>query len=138
MVPMKFEYFCRYNNESAYTPIRGPSEQPKSYKRRLYTALLTSIHAAGFPGMRVQKLWPCRDWLRIWKNLNDAPVSEVTRCIWCHVIHVIIPTNVWLHRINMIPSDTCRRCTATDTLEHKTACLWTRPKDMVLHENPPC
>jgi len=56
MVPMKFEYLYRYI-ESAYTPIRGPSEQPKSYKRRLYTALLTSIHAAaGFPGMRVQKL----------------------------------------------------------------------------------
>jgi hypothetical protein len=100
--------------------MRGPSEQPKSYKRRLHTAILTSIHAAaGFPEMRVQKLWPNIDWLRIWKNLNDAPVSEDTRCIWYHVIHDIIPTNVRLHRINMIPSDTCRRCTTTDTLEHR-------------------
>jgi len=69
--------------------------------------------------MRVQKLWPYIDWLRIWKNLNDAPVSEDTRCIWYHVIHDIIPTNVRLHRINTIPSDTCRRCTATDTLEYR-------------------
>jgi len=85
---MKFEYLYRYNIESAYTPIRGPSEQLKSYNRRLYTTFLTGIHAAaGFPGMRVQKLWPNIDWLRIWKNLSDAPVSEDTRCIWYHVIH---------------------------------------------------
>jgi hypothetical protein len=37
--------------------MRGPSEQPKSYKKRLYTALLTSIYAgAGFREMSVQKL----------------------------------------------------------------------------------
>ena len=41
-------------------------------------------------------------------------------CIWYHVTHDIIPTNVRLHRINMIPSDTCRAMhTATDTLEDR-------------------
>jgi hypothetical protein len=35
------------------------------------------------------------------------------------VLHDIIPTNVRLHCINMVPSDTCRRCKATDTLEHR-------------------
>ena len=35
------------------------------------------------------------------------------------VLHDIIPTKVRLHRINMVPSDTCRRCTATDTLKHR-------------------
>jgi hypothetical protein len=120
MVPMTFDYLYRQNISSAYTPMRGPSQQPKSYKRRLKPALLTSINAvAVFPEIRVQKLWPNVDWLRIWKNLNKAPVCEDTRCIWYHVIHDIIPTNVLLHRISMVLSDTCRRCTATDTLEHR-------------------
>ena len=97
--------------------MRGTSEHPKTYKRRLYTAFLTSIQAAaGFPELRVQKLWPNTDWIRIWKILNDASVPKITRCIRCQVIHDIIPTNVLLHLINMVPSDTCRRCMATDTL----------------------
>ena len=69
--------------------------------------------------MRVQKLWPNTDWIRIWKNLNDAPVPENTRCVWYQAIHDIIPTNVRLHRIYMVPSDSCRQCTADDTLEHR-------------------
>jgi len=100
--------------------MRGTSEHRKTYKRRLYSALLTSIQAAaGFLELRVQKPWSNIDWTRMWKNLNDAPVPEKTRCVWYQVIHYIIPTNVRLHLINMVPSDTCRRCTATDTLEHR-------------------
>jgi hypothetical protein len=120
LILKKLYYLYRYNIESAYTPMLSPSEQPKSYKRRLHTALLTSIHAAaGFPEMRVQKLWLDIDRLYIWKNLNDAPVSEDTRCIWYHVVHDIIPRNVRLHRIYMVTSDTCQRRIATDTLEHR-------------------
>jgi len=51
--------------------------------------------------------------------MNDAPVPENTRCLWYRIIHDIIPTNVRLPGISMVPSDTCRRCTATDTLEHR-------------------
>jgi len=92
----------------------------ETYKIRLYTALLTSIQAAaGFPELRVQKLWPNIDGARIWTNLNDASVPENTRCIWYQVIYDIIPTNVRLHRIHMVSSDTYRRWTATDTLEHQ-------------------
>jgi hypothetical protein len=58
-VPKKFDFLYRYNIESAYTPMRGLSEKPKRYKRRLYTALLTSIYAAaGFPEMRVKNCGP--------------------------------------------------------------------------------
>ena len=136
--PKKFDYLYQYNIESAYAPMRASSEHPKSYKIRLYTALLTSIQAAAvFPELRVQKLWPDTDWERIWKNLNDAPVPENTRCIWYHVMHDIIPTNVRLHLISMVPSDTRRRCTATDTLEHRLlACgegrtLWQYTKTLL-------
>ena len=69
--------------------------------------------------MRVQKLWPNTDWIRIWKNLNDAPVPENTRCVRYQAIQDIIPTNVRLHHINMVPSDSCWRCNADDTMEHR-------------------
>ena len=97
-----------------------PLNTQKIYKRWLYTALLTSIQAtAGFTEMRVQKLWPNVGWECIWINLNDVPVPENTRCIWRQVMHDIIPTNVRLHRIKMVSPDTCRRCTATETLERR-------------------
>jgi len=51
--------------------------------------------------------------------LNDPPVPANTRCILYQVIHDIIPTKVRLHRINMVPSDTCRRCTSTDNVEYR-------------------
>ena len=106
--------------ESSYTSVRETSEHSKTYKRRLYTALLTSIRAAaGHPDLRVRKLWTSIDWVRTWKNLKEAPVPENTRCTWYRVILDLIPTNVQLHRINMVPSDACRQCTAIDTLKHR-------------------
>jgi len=51
----------------------------------------------------VQKLWPNLDWVRTWKNLNDVPVPDNTKCIRYQVIHDLIPTNVRLNRINMGP-----------------------------------
>jgi len=77
-IPTKFDYLYQYNIESAYAPRRETSEHPNTYKRRLYTALLRSIEAAaGFPEMRVQNLWPNIDWVRIWKNLNDAQCQKI-------------------------------------------------------------
>jgi len=70
------------------------------------------------------KLWSNVDWECISKNLNDAPLPENKRCIWYQVVHDIIPTNVWLNLIKMVPSDTCQRYTAIDTLEHRLiACV---------------
>ena len=95
IIPTKFDYLYRYNIESAYAPMRGTSEYPKTCKRRPYTALLTSIQAsAGFHELRVQNLWPNIDCVRIWENLKDAPVPKNTRCVWYQVIHDIILTNV--------------------------------------------
>jgi len=80
---MKFDGLLSIQHRITYASMRRTSEHPKTYKRRLYTALLTSIQAAaGFPELRVQKLWPNVDWECIWKNLNDAPVPEYTSCIW--------------------------------------------------------
>jgi len=58
-IPAKFDYNYRYNIEAAYTPIRVDSENHKSHKKKLYTALLTSIRvAAGFPEMRIKNYGP--------------------------------------------------------------------------------
>ena len=106
--------------ESAYAPVRGTSKHPKTHKRQLYTAILTSVRAAaGCPELSVQKPWSNIDWVRTWRKLNDAPVPDNMRCIRYQVTHGLIPTNVRLNRNNMVPSDACRRCTATDTLEHR-------------------
>ena len=45
-VQRKLEYLHRYNIEAAYIPTRGTPESNKSYRRRLYECLLTSINAA--------------------------------------------------------------------------------------------
>ena len=83
-----------------YTTPRRNSEPPKTYKRRLYASLLTSIRAtADYPEMRVEKLWPNTNWEPKRKNLNEAPVPANIRCTWYRVIHDKIPTNVRLHRI---------------------------------------
>jgi len=100
--------------------MRRTSEHRKTYKRRLYTALLRStIAAAGFPELSVQNLWPNMDWECICKKPEWCP-----RARKYEVIHDIIPTDLRLHRIKMIHSDTCRRWTATDTLERRLiACV---------------
>jgi len=59
------------------------------------------------------------------------------RCMWYRVIHDLIPTNVRLHRINVVPTDTCRQCTSIDTLEHRLiACgegrrIWNYSKTLI-------
>ena len=74
----------------------------------MYKGLLTNIQAAaGLQEMRIYKLWPHTDWKQVWKNLNDAPISENMRCVLYQAIHDLLPTNVTLHRINMTPSNTC-------------------------------
>ena len=119
-IPTKLDYLYRYNIQAAYTPIRGNLESQKIYRKLLYKGLLTSIHAvAGLHEMRIQKLWPDTDWIQVWKNLSDAPVSDNTQCVWYQFIHDLIPTNVRLHRINVTPSNTCQQCAAIDTLEHR-------------------
>jgi len=119
-VPRKLEYLYHYNVETAYIPIRGTLESIKSYRRRLYECHLSSINATmGQNQMRIQKHWPDTDWNQVWENLRVAPIMEHVRNEWYQAIHDIIPTNVRLQSINVTPTDTCQRCKATDTLEHR-------------------
>ena len=83
-------------------------------------------------------LWPQTAWPRVWKNLGEEPVPETTKAAWYKVIHDILPTNVRLSRIRMIPTDACRKCDRTDTLSHRLIeCgegeqIWTRTKQLLV------
>jgi len=53
------------------------------------------------------------------ENLWEAPVPGATKAACYKVIHDILPTNVRLFRIRMVPTDTCRKCDRTDTFSHR-------------------
>jgi len=87
--------------------------------------------------MRITRLWPHADWVKIWKNLQAAPVSGLDTATWYKLIHDVIPTNVKLHRIKMSPTDTYKDCGSKDTLGHcLTECgegitTWGRTKGII-------
>jgi hypothetical protein len=55
--PTTLNYLRRYDMESAYLAPRGPDENIKAYKTRLYTKLHTIMRAmAGDHEMRVNKM----------------------------------------------------------------------------------
>ena len=93
-------------------------------KKHIYESIHTSMRQiAGEQELRVTKMWPNTNWSRVWDNLNETPVSDSTRIIWYQIIHDIIRTNERLQRIRMVQTDTCRKCTMKDTLEHRlSAC----------------
>jgi len=79
-VPRKLEYLYRYNVETAYIPIRGTLESNKSYRRRLFECLLSSINAAAVqPQMRIQKHWQDTNWNQAWEIVRVAPITENAR-----------------------------------------------------------
>ena len=87
--------------------------------------------------MRIQKHWPDTNWNQVWETLKVAPITEHARNEWYQAIHDIISTNVRLQSINVTPTDTCQRCKATDTLEHRlTNCgeaklIWNHTKTAI-------
>jgi len=110
----------------------------KAYKKRLYTTLKVLISTDNrHQEMGITRYWPHADWVRIWKNLQAAPVSELDTAPWYKVIQDIIPTNVRLNRIKMSPTDTCKDCGNKDTVGHRlTECgegttTWGRMKSII-------
>ena len=73
----------------------------------------------------------------VWENLSAAPVPESTLIAWFRVIHDLIPKHERLQRIRTVQTDTCRKCTMKDTLEHRiTACgegrdIWEHSKSLI-------
>jgi len=71
------------------------------------------------PEMQITRLWPGTDWATVWKNLQAAPVPELTKATWYKVIHGVIPTNERLHKIRMTPTDNCLQCSRKNTYTHR-------------------
>jgi len=74
---------------------------------------------SGTQEMRITRLWPHTDWSTVWKNVGEVPVSGTNKAEWYKIIHDILPTNVRLHKIRMVPTDKCGNCATVDTVEHR-------------------
>jgi hypothetical protein len=119
-IPATLEYLRRYAVDVAYVTQQGSTEPQSTYKRRFYDTMHCMCRAATeSKEMRIISLWPQTAWPTVWKNLGEEPVPETTKAAWYKVIHDILPTNVRLSRIRMIPTDACRKCDRTDTLSHR-------------------
>jgi hypothetical protein len=128
------EYICQYAQDRAYIPQKGDGEMHQTFKRRMYSTMVVLLrNTVEPPILRVTTLWPATMWPVVWKIVQQMPGTEMVRIKWFQLIH-IVPTAACLHRINLTPTDTCRRCTNIDTLSHRiTMCgdgpdqwRWTR------------
>jgi hypothetical protein len=129
-------YLRQFAADAAYIAPQQRTEPAKAYRRRMYTTMIALLRETPEPPvMRVQRLWPAADWVRVWHNLHEAPVSEDIKVIWYRAIHDIYPTHERLHRINMTTSPLCRHCKMADDLQHRiTECgeghlVWDWTKD---------
>jgi len=106
--------------DAAYVPLQGSSESLQTYKRRIYDTLHTMLRAeTGTKDMRITRLWPNTDWSTVWKNVGEAPVSGTNEAEWYKIIHDVLPTNVRLHKIRMVPTVGCANCATADRVEHR-------------------
>jgi len=113
------EYLHQYDMESTYLAPRGGEEITQAYKKRLYRTIHTIMRAmAGDHEMRVTRKWLHINCACVWDNLSAAPVPKSTRIARSRVIHDLIPKNERLQGIMMVQTDTCRKCTMKNTLEH--------------------
>ena len=89
------------------------------------------------PVMRVQRLWPDTDWVRVWHNLHEALVTDDINMIWYRAIHNICPTHARLHRINMTTSPLFRHCN-TDDISNTVLQIVGRGYDVGLDKGQTC
>jgi hypothetical protein len=124
MIPTTMEYLRHYVIDTAYIAPQERSESSKAYKCRIYNTMITLLTTTtNPPTMRVLRLWSNIDWTRIWKNLHEAPVPEMSKVTWYGAIHDIMPTHERLHKIQKVPTDLCGICIKTDTPLHRlTGC----------------
>jgi hypothetical protein len=69
--------------------------------------------------MRTVIKWPQSNWVRIWKNLKDTPVSEENKVMWYKAINDNIPTRSRLHNIHLAETGKGTQCQENDNLQHR-------------------
>ena len=145
-IPTKLVHIRQYTLDMAYIPPYTKDETRKKFKRRIYDTLLRIEevqHRA--TDIRIINKNPGIPWMRVWKNLHAAPITDKVKSIWYMAIHDIIPTKNRLAAIRMAPSDSCARCGKPDSLLHTiTECTeakivwnWVRTRlGVILGMNP--
>jgi len=99
---------------------QGSTESQSTYKRGLYDTVHYMCRAATeSKEMLIASLWSQTAWPTVWKNLGEAPVPGATKAAWYKVIHDILPTNIRLCRIRMVPTHACRKYDRTERLSYR-------------------
>jgi len=89
--------------------------------------------------------FPSINWHLMLGNLSQAVVSDAKRSVWYVVVHDLVHTNVKLHSVHIITTDTCLKFGATYTLiHHLTECgatmniwTWTTARLPMIHRTIP-
>ena len=62
------------------------------------------------PPPKVEFKYPDRDWILVWRRLNNGVISQIARNYLYFIIHERVPTKERLHRFSRIESPTCIIC----------------------------
>jgi hypothetical protein len=113
--PPKKAYLIHYAIDMAYIHPLEKYESLTAFKKRMYGALYAlTITECGIPNMRITVKHPATSWVRVWSNLQHAPISDRLKSTWYVVIHEIVPTNERLAAIHLADTESCTHCGKTD------------------------
>ena len=120
VIPRTLEYLCIYFHEWAYMESQRQAETRRAFKRRVYDTLRIMSTVESKPWeVRIMQLQPVIDWSLVWGNLQNVRLTDGDRAAWYMVIHVILPTNVSLHRIRLTDTEKCTQCGRPDTILYR-------------------
>jgi hypothetical protein len=128
-------YLREYGKDMTYIPCHTPGEFPAKFRKWVYGNLRTmSTKASRNSNIRVEAAHPNLNWTSVWRNLHMAWITNDIRSEWYGVIHDLLPTNDYLHRIALKENDQCHTCGTKDTTQHRilewgegwTVWRWTR------------
>jgi len=121
-------------------------ESENAYKRRVYDTFRV-IEGKKYVSrhLRIMNMFPSINWHLMLGNLSQAVVSDEVRSVWYVVVHDLVLTNVKLHSIHVITTDSCLKFGATYALIHSLSecgatvdiCTWTTSRLPVIHRTTP-
>jgi len=94
-------------------------ESENTYKTHVYDTLRV-FEGKKFVSrsLRIINIFPSINWHVMLVNLSLAVASDALRSMWYVVVHDLVPTNVKMHSIHFITTDSCLTFGATYTLIH--------------------
>jgi hypothetical protein len=121
-------------------------ESENAYKRHVYDTL-SVIEGKKHVSRHIQimNMFPSINWHVMLGNLSQAVGSDAVRFVWYVVVHDLVPTNVKLHSIYVITTDSCLNFGATYALTHSLSecgatadiCTWTSARLHMVHCTTP-